>query len=809
MKTYTDLLGMADLLRIDANQQLNPKTRSTLGQFMTPAVVAQYMASLLGNRSGDVILLDPGAGVGSLTAATVQAFLGYARSIQIDAYEIEPVLADYLATTLEGCREAGPVTSRIIAEDFILTGVQDILGGLFTSEPRQYTHCIMNPPYKKINGDSQHRIALRQIGVETSNLYTAFMAIAIKKLAPAGELVAIVPRSFCNGAYFKPFRNLLLSEMALRSVHVFEDRNKAFSDDDVLQENIILHAVKAARQGKVMLTTSSGGGFDDLTEREVDFEQVVVPGDKNRYIRLATSTVDQMVLNRMAVFQHLLSDLGMGVCTGPVVDFRLRTDLRDMPGPAECPMIYPSHAKGDRVEWPQPDGKKHNAIAITDASKKWLMPDGWYVIIRRFSAKEERRRIMASVYEPQGGEWVGFDNKVNVIHCDRASLDPVIARGMAKYLNCTLVDMYFRQFSGHTQVNATDLRMMHFPSLEVLAQLGDREGEPDALLAAVIGMDQEGDPLNVKQKTAESLDILKQLGLPRAQQQERSALTLLALLDMRPGTPWSEAGEPLIGITPIMNYIAEHYGKPYAPNTRETIRRQTMHQFMQAGLAVANPDQPDRPVNSPKWCYQVEPNALALLRQYGTDRWASVLEEYLERQKPLAELYARERSMAMIPLVINGGKQIKLTPGVHSELIKQIITDFGPRFAPGAEVLYVGDTGFKAGHIVVDTFKALGLTFDTHGKFPDVVLYCRDRDWILLIESVTSHGPVDAKRHAELAELFAPCTAGLVYVTAFPNRRVMGKYLSDISWETEVWTADAPTHLIHFNGERFLGPHES
>jgi len=665
----------------------------------------------------------------------------------------------------------------------------------------------MNPPYKKINSNSPHRLALRQIGVETSNLYTAFLALAIKKLVPGGELVAIVPRSFCNGAYFRPFRELLLDEMALRSIHVFEDRNKAFGEDDVLQENIIFHAVKGARQGKVTLSASSGAGFDDLSHRNVSFEQVVEPGDSDRFIRIATSATDQAVRDRMAAFPFVLSDLGLDVCTGPVVDFRLRDDLRDMPEAGTCPLIYPGHVVGDRVVWPKPDGKKPNAIAITPESKKWLMPDGCYVVVRRFSAKEERRRIVAAVYGPPIGDWVGFDNKVNVIHCDRAGLDPTLARGVATYLNSTLLDLYFRQFSGHTQVNATDLRMLPFPSLEALTRLGERSGAPDVLLADEFGQTPDGDPLTLRQKTAEALVVLEQLGLPRAQRQERSALVLLALLNLGPDSPWSDAGNPRIGTTPIMDFISERYGKKYAPNTRETIRRQTMHQFMQAGIAVANPDKPERAVNSPKWCYQIEPNALALLRQFGSATWDAQLAVYLEIRPTLVDQYARQREMAMIPLVINGGKEITLTPGDHSALIKQIIEVFGPSFAPGADVLYVGDTGNKVGHFDTAALAALGLTFDLHGKFPDVVLHCRRRNWLLLVESVTSHGPVDPKRHAELAAMFKASAAGLVYVTAFPDRRVMAKYLPEISWETEVWTADAPTHLIHFNGERFLGPH--
>ena len=278
-------------------------------------------------------------------------------------------------------------------------------------------------------------------------------------------------------------------------------------------------------------------------------------------------------------------------------------------------------------------------------------------------------------------------------------------------------------------------------------------------------------------------------------------------MDLKPENDWSEAGAPLIGITPIMDFIRDHYGKEYAPNTRETIRRQTMHQFVDAGIAVSNPDRPGRPVNSPKWCYQITSDTLDLIRSFDTDSWDAKLAPYLEQRASLAEQYAMERDMQMIPLEINDGKQLALTPGKHSQLIKDIITQFGPRYAPGAEVLYVGDTGSKMGHFAKETFETLGLTFDSHGKFPDVVLYLRSNNWLLLIESVTSHGPVDSKRHSELSALFADSTAGVVYVTAFPDRQTMAKYLGDISWETEVWVADAPTHLIHFNGERFLGPY--
>lgn len=302
--------------------------------------------------------------------------------------------------------------------------------------------------------------------------------------------------------------------------------------------------------------------------------------------------------------------------------------------------------------------------------------------------------------------------------------------------------------------------------------------------------------------------IIISLGLPRAQQNERSALCLLALLNLTPGKVWADAENPLIGITPIMDWSRDHYGKEYAPNSRETFRRQTIHQFCDAGIAIYNPDKPDRPVNSPKAVYQIEPTTLNLLRTFGSDAWHDALAAYLSERETLIARYTKERQQNRIPVEIAPGTRITLSPGEHSELIKAIIENFAPRFAPGSMLVYAGDTGDKWGYFDAALLAELGVDVDSHGKMPDVVLHYNRKNWLLLVESVTSHGPVDGKRHAELAKLFAGATAGLVFVTAFPNRKIMGRYLSEIAWETEVWVADSPSHLIHFNGERFLGPYK-
>jgi BsuBI/PstI restriction endonuclease domain/BsuBI/PstI restriction endonuclease HTH domain len=264
----------------------------------------------------------------------------------------------------------------------------------------------------------------------------------------------------------------------------------------------------------------------------------------------------------------------------------------------------------------------------------------------------------------------------------------------------------------------------------------------------------------------------------------------------------------LIGITPIMECANTHYGMSYAPNTREIFRRQSMHQLVSAGIALYNPDEPSRAVNSPKAVYGISPQALDLLRQFGAPAWPMALQAFLANRPALAARYAAAREQQRVPVALPAGRSLRLTPGRHSELIKAIVDEFAPRFAPDSELVYVGDTGAKWAFFEPTRLDALGVSVDAHGKMPDVVLFDRRRNWLLLIEAVTSHGPVNGKRHAELATLFSASSAGLVFVTAFPDRQAMARYLPEVAWETEVWVADSPSHMIHFNGERFLGPYE-
>lgn len=314
------------------------------------------------------------------------------------------------------------------------------------------------------------------------------------------------------------------------------------------------------------------------------------------------------------------------------------------------------------------------------------------------------------------------------------------------------------------------------------------------------------DPLSGRVEEARA--FLRLLGFDAERSNERSARVLLALLHLPPETPWAQAANPSLRTVEIMEWIRENLHHDYKPNTRETLRRQTLHQFADALLVEQNPDEPHRPVNSPKWCYRIHPDALDLARRFNPN--ASTMEmftKYLLTRPGLIEQYAAERKMNRIPVTLPGGRTVNLSPGGQNTLIKQMVDEFCERFTPGGEVLYVGDADTKWAVFEQERLAGLGVTVDSHGKMPDLVVYLPARNWLVLLEAASTHGPVDAKRHGELRKLFQGCTAGLVFVSCFPTRQEMRKYLADIAWETEVWCADNPSHMIHFNGERFLGPY--
>ena len=442
--------------------------KSQLGQFMTPKCVADFMASLFSFSPMRAInLLDAGAGQGALTRAFVERF-AEAAPISATAFEFDEQILPDLRATLANLSKLPAVTCERVEGDFIEEAANRICLG----KGLRFTHAILNPPYKKIGTESQHRALLRAAGLETVNLYSGFVGMALELLEPGGELVAIIPRSFCNGPYYQPFRRFILRRAAIRHIHLFDSRNKAFKGDGVLQENIIIKLVRGAQQGAVFVSTSTDDSFADYDEKQHAFARIVFPDDNDEFIHIPTGD-DEQLLERDS-FAHSLADLGLTVSTGPVVDFRLREDLRADPEQGTVPLLYPGHFAAGGLQWPKPGFKKPNAIRHTMATCKWLYPNGHYAVVRRFSSKEERRRIVANVIDPARlpAPMIGIENHLNVFHAKKQPISEDLAHGLATYLNATAVDTYFRRFNGHTQVNATDLRAMRYPSRDALIALG-------------------------------------------------------------------------------------------------------------------------------------------------------------------------------------------------------------------------------------------------------------------------------------------------------------------------------------------------
>ena len=425
-----------DKVRREASSLLNSQRRSELGQFMTSSPIATFMASLFSYKE-HARLLDAGAGVGSLTSAFLDKALHENTVVDSEVWEIDGVLAGYLKNTLDDYVQQGrgKISANIHFADFI----EDATSALQFDSSNRYTHAILNPPYKKISSNSRHRKLLRMVGIETVNLYTAFLALTVLLLKDKGEVVAIIPRSFCNGSYYRP--------------------------------------IKGESQGTVVVSTSHDAKFSDYRQTTFDAAMIVKPNDAEQFIHIPTA-IGQTGVPELCT--HTLSNIGLEVCTGPVVDFRLKEYWCDEPSTNTAPLLYPHHFTDGILCWPK-SHKKPNALQlVADGSKcdvrKWLMPRGHYVLVKRFSAKEERRRLVAYhlPYEALEAAHIGFENHWNVFHIEKHGMDEDTAKGLATFLNSTILDEHFRVFSGHTQVNATDLRNMRYPNRELLQKLGQR-----------------------------------------------------------------------------------------------------------------------------------------------------------------------------------------------------------------------------------------------------------------------------------------------------------------------------------------------
>ena len=815
------------------------------GQFLTPPSIARYMAKQLGQIQNGASLLEPALGSGVLVCAVVERLIAekLPLEISITAYETDKELCDVSREVLEiASREAEKsgvkIHWQVFQEDFVLACLPDQQPSLFASNEshrKPFNYVISNPPYFKLNAEDKRVKAVYGKLNGHTNIYTLFMALSAKLLSPQGKACFIVPRSFCSGAYFSEFRRDLLKDVTPFSVHIFQSRNDVFKGAEVLQENVIfsfekLHQPQKHRYWAGYVNISSSKDDKSLENesisRQVSFEHFLSDHSGLLFFRVPTGILDEQILEAVDKWDGSLEKYDFQVSTGRVIPFRAKELLKEHveAGNGAAPLLWMQNVKPYQIEYPLVNFSKTQAISMNDPSL--LVPNANYVLLRRFSAKEDKRRLISAPFigERFSFKQIGFENHLNVIFKKKGTLLTSETIGLSAILNSAIVDRYFRIVNGNTQVNAAELRFLPLPPLEVIKAIGEKVqhiSEPTSqqvdtiifsvlwqtnLLAEEFPMIQETRITMGKIEQAQG--ILESLGLPPAQQNEVAALTLLTLAQLSEDTPWKNAAGENLRVHDILVEIKKRYGREYAENSRETIRRKVLHQFEQAGIVIRNVDDPERPTNSGLNNYVLSDLVLDVVRSYGTSKWKSKSKTFVDQQGKLLDVYQKAREQTKIPLQGEEGKVYKLSPGRHNKLEVAIVEEFAPRFAPGAKLIYLGDTAKKT--LVFDkaTFTKLGMAVSEHGKFPDVILYDSKKKWLFLIEAVTTHGPVSPKRQFELEKLFKKCKAGKIYVTAFLDFVTYKKYATDIAWETEVWIAEMPSHLIHFNGDKFLGPRQ-
>ena len=441
-----------------------------LAQYFTPPTIAKYMASLFDDPKvgSNVRILDPGAGEGILGIAAIER-LKKTNTVEAHFVELDAETSDVLKANLSArYGQAAQITFFVEQSDYIDQAIE------WYSTIEHFTHIIINPPYFKLRTSSKEAAKLRQNDIAATNIYAAFLWLSAKLLEPGGELVAIVPRSFCNGPYFLKFRQYILQHCSLQKIHIFNARDKAFSGDGVLQENVVIHLKKQKQASQIEVLYSTDHDFSDLMTISLDSGAVIHPDDKHKVIHIPSADSSRV---HSALFENTLDETGINISTGPVVDFRLKDHIFETKAEGvSIPLIYPAHMRGGKVTWPLSKiNKQGQHFAVNDETKRWVVPlDGHYVIVRRFSSGEERRRIFAAVVNPaeMGAPYIAFENHINFFHIKKSGVDNELALGLCAFLNSKAVDDYFRSFSGHTQVNVSDLKRLRYPRVEILRQIG-------------------------------------------------------------------------------------------------------------------------------------------------------------------------------------------------------------------------------------------------------------------------------------------------------------------------------------------------
>jgi len=480
---------------LEAGQRIlvmrSSSSRKAHGQFLTPEPLAGFMAEQLGTIANGDRILDPAMGSGTLLCAIIDRLIEEDNplEIRVDGFELDEELYAAAQTVLrdavvKAAEHAITIHLNLFQADFVLNAIQFLRPSLLDSPvgQRHYQHIIANPPYFKINTDDARRQAAEGLVSGHTNIYTLFMGLAARMLVE-GHACFIVPRSFCSGAYFKRFRREFMERVAIHHVHLFEARDDAFSQDDVLQENLVITFARkdeVATQSIEISSSPSLEGLDNgIHSRRISHDQFLSPSG---LLRLPTSELDEAILDVVDSWSNSLATYSMEISTGPVVPFRAKEHLLDEPtNPSSVPLLWMQHVKPGQVMWPINGGFRKPQYMKCEPSL--LVKNTNYVLLRRFSAKEDARRLVAAPYiaEDYPFESVGLENHLNYIRCCDREMTEAEAVGLSGLLNSGLIDRYFRISNGNTQVNATELRALPLPPLSLIREIGETVMKDDAI----------------------------------------------------------------------------------------------------------------------------------------------------------------------------------------------------------------------------------------------------------------------------------------------------------------------------------------
>ncbi|HEC66197.1 MAG TPA: hypothetical protein ENI23_12980 [bacterium] len=496
-------------------QNSDLKERKSRGQFFTPKQVSSFMADLFDINKQNIKLLDPGAGVGTLSVAFCSRVLNFDKKVflSIDAYENDPNLLPFLEKVLKKCKseleEKGhEVKYRIFEEDFILQNSKYSDGyslPMFRDKCELYDFVISNPPYYKLNKNSPQSVTMMELISGQPNIYALFMAISASMLKPTGEMVFITPRSFCSGLYYKKFREWFLNKVQITNIHIFESRKDIFDEDDILQENMIMKVrkpiQKTGKNKEIIISTSKDKLFSNLRKIEAEYKDVMYRKNGDILIRIPTSSLDINIQSIVEAWPYTLREIGLEISTGPVVAFRAKKYLlpKFMNEKKTAPLLWMHNIQDMKVLWPFEKNNKELAIQICDKTMPIILPVKNYVLVKRFSSKEQKRRLCAGVLLKSefSYEDVGIENHINYIYRIKGMLCVHEAYGIAAILNTSIIDNFFRSLSGNTQVNAGDIRILPLPSLENINRIGKlvKQTHPkigyelDNIVASVLGIE--------------------------------------------------------------------------------------------------------------------------------------------------------------------------------------------------------------------------------------------------------------------------------------------------------------------------------